>query len=111
MKTVVIIYNSDQYVIDVDTNLDYFHYALYLRDLIINGLEVEQILKNAHVNNHINISEVDGGYMIEDGYVYFYDYDFDMWECANDYKNHGEDHTDEMLANMSYTEKNDVKYY
>lgn len=107
----LIIYGENNYIKDIDTDLDHFYYAFHLRDLIISGFDIEQFLENAYINNSIKIKDVEGAYKIIGTQVYFYEYDFEIWECANDYKNHGEDHTDEMLASMPYTEVDGVKYY
>lgn len=82
---ILVIYNNNKYVKDVEARGDYFSYACDLRDQIINGLDIEQFLKNAQENNSIKICDVEGSYAIINGLVYFYEYAFSMWECANDY--------------------------
>ena len=108
MKKIVIIYMDNQYVLTVDLATDYFEYALDLRDRINRGLDIVKFLSESSINNSINPH--DGFFRIESGKTYFYEYAFDIWECANDYKTY-EDHTDEMLSTMPYVEIDGVKYY
>ena len=110
MKKIVIIYKENHYVISVNTEHDYFYYALHLRDLVNGGMDIEIFLKEAVINNDVKTNDVDGFYKIESNKTYFYEYAFEVWECANDYKEY-EDHTDEMLATMPYIEIDGVKYY
>ncbi len=101
MKT-LIYYSDKKYIKDIRTDLGYFEYACHLRDQILNGLQVETFLNDASINDTVKAKDMEAAYKIENGLVYFYEYAFSMWECANDYHDY-ESNPDAVYPTMPKT--------
>jgi hypothetical protein len=93
----LIYYRGINYIVDLQTKLGYFEYALNLRDTVKTEQDVEDLIRGARMDETVGVHDFKYAYRFEEGKWHFYEYAFDIWECASDYKNHGEDKTDEML--------------
>lgn len=81
----VISYKNNTYIVTLTMDMDAFEYVTYFKEAVKTEKEVELILKNATINNEVDIHKFTHAFKFEEGKWYFYDYTFEYWDCIDDY--------------------------
>jgi hypothetical protein len=83
---ITIQYNGNIYIGNYFGEIHYQFYAANIRDFLLEGGEVKDVLKDFVIDNNAEI-EVPYSYRIEGVRVYEYIHDLNIqyWDCINDY--------------------------